>query len=113
MVANPHFWTIHDLETLPDDGGWKRYEIIDGELFVTRAPHINHQWAASKLNTRLETWSEKTGLGITIATPGLIFTATDAVIPDLIWISRDRLTNGVDAAGHLIVAPELIVEILS
>ncbi len=30
-------WTTADLELFPDDG--KRYEIIEGELFVTRAPH--------------------------------------------------------------------------
>ena len=28
-------WTVADLEVLPEDG--RRYEIIDGELFVTRA----------------------------------------------------------------------------
>jgi Uma2 family endonuclease len=42
-----------------------------------------------------------------------VFTPNDAVIPDLVWISRDRLAHGIDDAGHLIVAPELIVEILS
>jgi len=34
-------WTSADLELLPEDG--KRYEIIDGDLFVTRAPHSKHQ----------------------------------------------------------------------
>ena len=28
MVANSAVWTISDLGGLPDDGGWKRYEII-------------------------------------------------------------------------------------
>jgi len=76
---------------MPDDGGWKRYEIIDGELFVTLAPHIRHQGAAGKLHTRLEKWSEITGLGNAFQTPGVIFTPTDAVIPDVIWISRESL----------------------
>ena len=35
------YWTIHDLELLPENEG-TRYEIIDGELFVTRAPHTKH-----------------------------------------------------------------------
>ena len=34
-------WTSTDLELLPDNGN--RYEIINGELFVTRAPHWKHQ----------------------------------------------------------------------
>ena len=30
-------WKSADLDLLPDNGN--RYEIIDGELIVTRAPH--------------------------------------------------------------------------
>jgi len=113
MVASPITWTIQDLDAMPDDGGWKRYEIIDGELFVTRAPHIRHQGAASKINTRLEAWSEETKLGNSFQTPGVIFTEIDAVIPDIVWASNERLANGIDDSGHFTVAPELIIEILS
>jgi Uma2 family endonuclease len=113
MVTNPLRWTIRDLDAMPDDGGWKRYEIIDGDLFVTRAPHIRHQGTAGKLHVRLETWSEATRMGSAFQTPGVIFSPTDAVIPDVVWNSRERLANGVDEAGHLIVAPELIIEVLS
>jgi Uma2 family endonuclease len=113
MVTTAHKWTTRDLDVIPDDGGWMRYEIIDGELYVTRAPHINHQGAASKLNIRLGIWSEETGLGRVFQTPGVIFTPTDAVIPDLVWVSQNRLEQSVDDAGHFTAAPELIVEILS
>ena len=98
---------------MPDDGGWKRYEIIDGELYVTRAPHISHQGAGGSIYIELELWSRQTQLGRSFQTPGVIFTPTDAVIPDLVWISNNHLANGIDAAGHLTVAPELVVEILS
>jgi Uma2 family endonuclease len=113
MVANSLYWTTADLNAMPDDGGWLRHEIIEGELFVTRAPHIRHQGAASRINARLEIWSEETGLGISVQTPGVIFTPTDAVIPDLVWASNARLEQGIDAAGHFTIAPELVVEILS
>ncbi|MEL6605762.1 MAG: Uma2 family endonuclease [Cyanobacteria bacterium J06614_10] len=113
MVANPIRWTTQDLAAIPDDGGWKRYEIIDGDLLVTRAPHIRHQSAAGKIQFQLELWSEKTGLGSSFQAPGVIFTDTDAVIPDLVWASQARIENGVDEAGHFVVAPELIVEVLS
>lgn len=113
MVNNSLAWTTADLDVMPDDGGWKKYEIVGGELFVTRAPHIRHQTAASKIHVRLENWSEETGLGICVETPGIIFTPTDAVIPDVVWVSNDRLAKGIDEAGHFIIAPELIVEILS
>ncbi|MFP4297757.1 MAG: Uma2 family endonuclease [Spirulinaceae cyanobacterium] len=113
MVANLPYWTIQDINAMPDDGGWKRYEIIEGELFVTRAPHIRHQSVAGKLYLHLENWSETTGLGNAFQAPGVIFTPTDAVIPDVVWISEERLENGVDESGHLVVAPEIVIEILS
>lgn len=113
MVPNALRWITRDLDAMPDDGGWKRYEIIDGELYVTRAPHIRHQRAGGKIFFELESWSRHTQIGEPLQTPGVIFSPTDAVIPDVVWISRDRLTNGIDDAGHLTVAPELIVEVLS
>ncbi len=113
MVANSLYWTTADLDAMPDDGGWLRHEIIEGELFVTRAPHIRHQGAASKIHVRLEIWSEETGLGSSFETPGLVFTQTDAVIPDVVWASKERLDKGIDNAGHFTIAPELVVEVLS
>ena len=99
MVANALFWTTKDLDALPDDGGWSRYEIIDGELFVTRAPHIRHQGVAGKIHVRLEYWSESTGLGNAFQAPGVIFTPTDAVIPDLVWASKAKLDKEIGRAS--------------
>jgi Uma2 family endonuclease len=113
MVADALRWTTRDLQAMPDDGGWKRYEIIDGELFVTRAPHFRHQSVAGKLQVRLQLWSEATGLGEAVQVPGLVFTPNDAVIPDLIWASQSCLQTGLDESGHFTTAPELVVEILS
>jgi Uma2 family endonuclease len=113
MVSNPLRWTVRDLDAMPDDGGWKRYEIIDGELFVTRAPHIRHQGAGGNIHFELEVWSRQTQLGQPFPTPGVIFSPIDAVIPDVVWIGQARLANSVDQAGHLTAAPELIVEVLS
>ncbi|WP_264327174.1 Uma2 family endonuclease [Romeriopsis navalis] len=105
---------------MPDDGGWKRYEIVDGELYVTRAPHIRHQGAGGNIHFELESWSRQTKLGKPYQTPGVILTPTDAVIPDVVWASNERLETGLDSAGHFldsaghfIVAPELMIEILS
>ncbi len=44
---------------------------------------------------------------------GIIFTDADNVIPDVVWISKERLTVSLDEAGHLTAAPELVVEVLS
>ncbi|MBW4485543.1 MAG: Uma2 family endonuclease [Tildeniella torsiva UHER 1998/13D] len=105
-------WTTADLEVLAADE-WKRYEIIDGELCVTRAPHSGHQRAIGRIYAQLLRWSDESGLGEPLITPGLIFTDTDNVIPDVIWGSHDRLAALMDDEGHLCGAPELIVEVLS
>lgn len=113
MVANSLSWTTADLDAMPDDGGWLRHEIIEGELLVTRAPHIRHQSVGGNIHFELESWSRQTKLGKPFQAPGVVFTPTDAVIPDLVWASQSRLEGGVDAAGHFTIAPELMVEILS
>ncbi|MBD2603163.1 Uma2 family endonuclease [Scytonema hofmannii FACHB-248] len=105
-------WTIYDLEGLPQNE-WTRYEIIDGELFVTRSPHRKHQQVCGKIFAKLDTWSESSGLGETIVAPGVIFSEADSVIPDVVWVSRERLAQIEDEAGHLRSAPELVVEVLS
>jgi Uma2 family endonuclease len=104
-------WTTADLELLPE--GDRRYEIVDGELLVTRAPHWKHQKAGGRIYGALDDWSLETKLGETSFGPGLIFTDADNVIPDVVWISRELLAAGLNEAGHLLVAPELIVEVLS
>jgi Uma2 family endonuclease len=104
-------WTVADLDLLPDDG--RRYEIIDGDLVVTRAPHWKHQTVSVKIATALENWSEQSNLGEAAINPGLVFSETDSVIPDVVWASYERLDTMLDDAGHLIAAPELVVEVLS
>ena len=104
-------WTTTDLELLPDNGN--RYEIIDGELFVTRAPHWKHQKFCTKITKELDLWSEETGLGETTSGAGVIFSDSDNVIPDVVWISKERLAAVLDDAGHLTAAPELMIEVLS
>jgi hypothetical protein len=44
----PLFYTVDDLDALPHDES-KKYEIIGGKLFVSRAPHLNHQRVVSNL----------------------------------------------------------------
>ncbi|MFM5886830.1 MAG: Uma2 family endonuclease [Dolichospermum sp.] len=104
-------WTSSDIELLPDNGN--RYEIINGELFVTRAPHWKHQKSCTRIANVLDTWSLSTGLGEVVITPGIVFTDADNVIPDVVWVSRERLATLLDDNGHLTGAPELIIEVLS
>jgi Uma2 family endonuclease len=111
MTGDRVRWTTVDLELFPDNGN--RYEIIDGELFVTHAPHFRHQKAGDRLCSFLNIWSDQTGLGEAATGIEIIFTDTDNVIPDVVWVSKERLPLILDEAGHLTAAPELVIEVLS
>lgn len=104
-------WTTTDLELLPESSN--RYEIIDGDLFVTRAPHWQHQNVSGNIYAELRSWSIATDLGEVVMAPGLIFSDADNVIPDVVWVSKKRLAVALDESGHLVAAPELVIEVLS
>ncbi|CAD5921758.1 hypothetical protein PCC9214_00705 [Planktothrix tepida] len=111
-LAKSMKWTTADLELLSNDE-WKRYEIIAGELFVTRAPDWNHQEVSGNIYAELRDWSRRTNLGKAVMTPGIIYTESDNVILDVVWVSREKLATLLDSAGHLTGSPELVVEVLS
>jgi Uma2 family endonuclease len=110
-MASTLHWKSADLEALPDDG--QRYEIIGGELFVSKRPHFYHQDLCGKIYRLLENWSARSKLGKTIFAPGLIFADDDDVVPDVAWLSNERLAAALGDDGKLHSAPDLIIEVLS
>ena len=104
-------WTSADLESLPDDG--RRYEIVDGELYMSKQPHWHHQFVCLQVAALLQTWSRQTNAGVANIAPGVIFAEDDDVAPDVVWVSRERLAAALDPDGKLHTAPELVVEVLS
>jgi Uma2 family endonuclease len=112
VMSISHRFTSADLELMPEGDG-KRYEVIDGELYVTHAPSYEHQDTAGSIYIELQLWSRQTGRGRAVQAPGVIFAEDDDVIPDVIWLSNEGLRVRRDTAGHFLVAPELVVEVLS
>ncbi len=104
-------WRSSDLELLPENGA--RYEIINGELSMSKSPHWHHQEVCGNVYMELKLWCREQGEGEVAVTPGVIFSDADDVIPDVAWISSERLATLMDDAGHLTGAPELAVEVLS
>jgi Uma2 family endonuclease len=111
-MSTPLRYTSRDLEALPDVDG-VRYEIIDGDLQVSKQPHWHHQFACGEVYRALQGWNDRSGAGVAILAPGLIFAPDDDVAPDVAWVSEARLSGMTDSAGHLRAAPELVVEVLS
>lgn len=91
-----------------------RYELIGGEITVSTAPRFIHQLLATRLITEFSKVIEKNPVGEILATPGLIFSEFDGVIPDLIYISHGRIKEILDEEdGKFYGAPEIVIEILS
>ncbi len=112
VAKSPIRWTTKDIEALPENE-WVRYEIIDGDLFVTGSPHHKHQQLAGRVFAALDAWAVSSSLGEASIMPGLIFSDSDNVSPDVVWVSNERIAQIQDEAGHFLGAPELVVEVLS
>lgn len=102
--------TYEDYCLLPNDG--KRYEIIDGELFVTPAPRFAHQRVVTRLVRYLSVFVDDHGLGEVLVSPfDVVFSQFDVVEPDVLYISKARAA--VLTEKNVQGAPDLVIEVLS
>src|SRR5947207_12322172 len=62
--------TVADLDALPEDD--RKYELIGGELYVSRAPHIHHQLVVSNITGTFFVYLSKFPLGKIAPGPGVI-----------------------------------------
>jgi Uma2 family endonuclease len=75
-------WTAARVRDLPDDG--KRYEVVDGELFVTPAPTFDHQRAVGELYVLLRAHCQSIGCGEAVTSPADVeFDPRTLVQPDV------------------------------
>jgi Uma2 family endonuclease len=82
MTPDVKAWTVADLANLPDDG--QRYEVIDGELFVTPAPALRHQDAIAALHLLLAPYVAAHRVGHLVMAPAdVTFSPRRGVQPDL------------------------------
>jgi Uma2 family endonuclease len=102
--------TITDLEAMPDDGN--RYELIEGEIVVSRAPGLSHQRVLGNIHVVLRDYLRQNPVGEVLLTPGVIFDEFNSAIPDAVFISqqsRRRIITGERITG----GPELVIEVVS
>src|SRR5918911_5181823 len=109
-IAKEQSMTVDDLLLMPDDGN--RYEVIEGELFVTRAPNYDHQAVITNLAVLIGTYLKQNPIGSVVAGPGVIFSKFSGVIPDLVFLKHPTRKK-VLSAGKLKGAPELAIEVVS
>ncbi len=102
--------TYDDLIAMPADG--QRYELINGEVCVSPAPHRLHQKVSFRLTLQVGSHVEPLALGELYYAPvDVRLSPHDIVQPDLIFLLRDRLHlyRGSVVEGP----PDIVVEILS
>ncbi len=102
-------WTADMLDLLPNDGN--RYEIVDGELFVTPAPANVHQQACLELLLLLAPYAKFVGIDVLMAPVDVTFTDRRTVQPDVLALPRTadgRHAETFADVGVLLLAVEVL-----
>src|SRR5580704_18219847 len=100
--------TIADLDAMPVDGN--RYEIIEGELFVSCAPKLDHQRIVRNLLLVFGNYLVNNPIGEVLPGPGVILSDFSGVIPDVVYLSNERLKL-IGAGDRFAGAPDIVVEV--
>jgi Uma2 family endonuclease len=104
-------WTYADYLRLPDDG--KRYEIIDGVLYVANAPSFEHQYTVGEVSFALRVFVKQHQSGVILEAPFEVHLAenTKPVQPDVLFIRADQ--QPPPGTQVFVGVPDLIVEVIS
>jgi Uma2 family endonuclease len=85
MPVHTRKFTADELADFPDDGN--RYEVIEGELYVTPGPLIAHQRVQMQLIRELDAYTRSCGLELLIAPTAVRSSPVTEVQPDLLVFS--------------------------
>jgi Uma2 family endonuclease len=109
MATDLTRWTLDEVLRLPDDGN--RYELIDGELYVTPPPTEPHETIAARLTRRMDPYVERHGLGYIYRPKAVVR------IGDRVQVEPDLMVRAAhphrDRTWETAPLPILVVEILS
>jgi Uma2 family endonuclease len=102
--------TYDEYCLLPDDG--KRYQVIEGELFVSPAPRTTHQDIVLELASLLRAHVKAHRLGkVYVAPTDVLLSPTTVVQPDILFIRRGNM--GIITELNIQGPPDLCIEVLS
>lgn len=107
----PHrLWTEEEFYTARDAAPTgERWELVDGELLVTPAPHWMHQRIIGRLFLLLDAFVRAHGLGETFLSPLDVKLQPGLVLqPDLLVVPAGELRRRSDIVRRLLLAVEII-----
>lgn len=102
--------TVADLDLMPDDDN--RYELFEGEVFVSRAPGLPHQRILTNLLVLFELHLKDHPIAKIWPNPGVIFDNFNAAIPDIVFVSNEHI-KAIASGEKVTGAPDLVIEIVS
>src|SRR4051794_27866003 len=112
-VAAEKIYTPEDLLTMPDAVD---YELVGGKL-VKRNMGIESSMIAAAIIVILSNFLRGKGMGIVVGADGSYQCFPDAPtkvrLPDVSFISSNKLPHGKPPKGHSKAAPDLAVEVIS
>lgn len=102
--------TYEDYLLLPEDG--RRHEILNGVHVVSATPVPLHQDAVLELSWWIYSFLRRRDRGkLFVAPMGVILAKHDFVVPDLFFLSREKLD--LIGAKNIEGVPDLVIEVLS
>jgi Uma2 family endonuclease len=107
-MAATKVWTSEEVRRRPDDGN--RYEIVDGELFVTPAPTFAHQRAVIELARRIADYLAVERVAeILVAPADVDFSERRVLQPDVFVLPLigGRRADRFSDVGRLLLAVEV------
>ncbi|MFN0176655.1 MAG: Uma2 family endonuclease [Saprospiraceae bacterium] len=89
-------------------------ELINNQVIMPPSPEFSHQEVSISLASRMFFHVENNDLGVLLAAPmDVQFDDGNVFQPDIIFISKDRLSELLSDGKKIKGAPDLVVEILS
>src|SRR5437868_1295068 len=111
MITKLRPLTIADWDAMPHGDG-NRYEIIEGELFVSCSPGLTHDIVISNLLISIGISLRTDRIGTVVSGSGVTLSNFSGVIPDLVFFSHEQ-RNSIVKDDRLHGPPALVVEVIS
>ncbi|MEP6518869.1 Uma2 family endonuclease [Microcoleus vaginatus] len=106
--------TLEEFLTLPEGEGDITYELIDEQAVPKMSPKKFHSRLTRSLIKILEQWGEQRGeIGVEWAVRLTRLGRDWVPVPDLLYVSYQRLSPDWNQDEACPVAPELVIEIIS
>ncbi|MEG4860026.1 Uma2 family endonuclease [Microcoleus sp. K1-B6] len=114
MLQTKNQLTLEEFLTLPEGEGDITYELIDEQAVPKMSPKKFHSRLTRSLIKILEQWGEERGeIGVEWAVRLTRLGRDWVPVPDLLYVSYQRLSPDWNQDEACPVAPELVIEIIS